>query len=338
MIEIRTPCRLHFGLLSLGQPGERQYGGVGLMVHKPDLAIRVAPAPTFSATGRLADKAVAFAERFARRAVEQGFAPRVDPVSIDVIRCPRAHCGLGTGTQLGMSVARAMAEVIGRGDLDTADLARLVGRGDRSAIGAHGFFHGGFIVEGGKLDADSLSPMLLSQPFPEAWRVVLVSPHRLDGIADERERKAFASLPAIPLDVTAEMSRLVLLGLVPALVERDVTRFGETLYELQQQVGRCFSAAQGGIFADPLLTRIAQAVREQGITGVGQSSWGPSMYAVVADEAQAEGLATDLRLRFELSTDEVFITAADNDGAIVRKDPPRPRRPRDPAGVRGEAV
>ena len=100
-------------------------------------------------------------------------------------------------------------------------------------------------------------------------------------------------------------------------IERDLPAFSGALYELQHRVGRCFAGAQGGIYADPLLERIVKFIRSHGIEGVGQSSWGPTLYAVTADEATARSLADHLRARFDLSDREVLVTAADNQGCTV---------------------
>ena len=54
MIEVRTPSRLHFGLLALDPSRPRQFGGVGLMVREPDLHERLADVGALSAaTGRV---------------------------------------------------------------------------------------------------------------------------------------------------------------------------------------------------------------------------------------------------------------------------------------------
>jgi beta-RFAP synthase len=224
-----------------------------------------------------------------------------------------------------MAVAAALARLVERDDWGPEELASLVGRGERSAIGAHGFFRGGFIVEGGKPAAEpgaasGLSPLLMRHAFPEAWRIVLVRPRALEGIAGERERAALAAMPSIPEEATARMSRLVLLGLAPALVERDLDTFGEALYELQQIVGNCFAAAQGGVYAHPLPQEIAGFLRGMGVRGVGQSSWGPTLYAITGDEESAEAVANRVEARFGLSQrGEVMITSGDNRGASVRR-------------------
>ena len=62
--------------------------------------------------------------------------------------------------------------------------------------------------------------MLVQQPFPPDWRLVLVTPDKLVGLSADREVQAFAKMISIPREVTAEMCRLTLLGLLPALLVR----------------------------------------------------------------------------------------------------------------------
>ena len=318
MIEVRTPSRLHFGLLSYGNDAQtRQFGGVGLMVKRPDVKICIEPSATYSGTGRLSDRAVGFARRFAQGAVASGLVTEVPPVAIRVQRVPRPHTGLGTGTQLGMAVGRALASLLERDDLTVAELAGLVGRGQRSAVGAHGCFGGGFIVEGGKADAESLSPKVIQHPFPQQWRVVLVRPAQLHGITGEREQQAFERMPPLPGEMTDRMCRLVLLGLAPAVVETDLDRFGNALYELQRLAGQSFKSAQGGVYAHPLLDQMVTFIRDQGFHGIGQSSWGPTLYAISGDQDESEWLAARVQRKFGLEAGEVLITEPDNRGAKV---------------------
>ena len=208
----------------------------------------------------------------------------------------------------------------GRDNASAEELASLVGRGERSAIGVHGFFHGGFIVEAGKSPDSTLSPMVMRHAFPESWRIVIIRPRSLEGLAGEREIEAFKKMPSIPIPVTAEMSRLVLMGLAPGILEENLDLFGESLYQLQQTVGNCFAEAQGGVYAHPLLDDIVRFIRAAGIKGVGQSSWGPTLYAVLPDEASADRLATMVESKFNLhAVGEVFVTSADNEGSSVRE-------------------
>ena len=283
------------------------------MVRRPDIALRVELSEGFQAHGPMAQRAVEFAQRFSQRC-----GGDIDGVRMHITRAPRAHSGLGTGTQLAMAVAKAMAAMIDCDDWSPgspAQLAAMVDRGQRSAIGAYGFFHGGLIVEGGKPDAHNLAPMLMRHPFCQDWRIVLICPDNLEGLSGRRESQAFEQMPAISDQATEKMCRLVLLGLMPAAIEEDLTCFSQALFELQQIVGQCFIQQQGGLYADPVLTDIVQFVRNLGIEGVGQSSWGPTLYAVTEDEDRAKWLLKKVQDQFNLPADQLMITAGDNHGA-----------------------
>ena len=116
MIRVVAPSRLHFGLFHVpaageAQPGERAFGGVGLMIDSPGVVVVTAqPADSWQFEGPLASRAQAFAMRFAQS------LPEADrrPFQVLVERCPAEHTGLGVGTQLGLAVAKALAVAIGR--------------------------------------------------------------------------------------------------------------------------------------------------------------------------------------------------------------------------------
>jgi beta-ribofuranosylaminobenzene 5'-phosphate synthase len=291
MTRVTAPSRLHFGLLSLpivgadrrpgidGGPGlpVRQFGGVGLMVDQPGLSVRVDTATDWSAEGPLADRALAFARRVANT------LPMSDrrPFRILVDHAPAEHTGLGVGTQLGLAVARAVEVETGQ-EWSVAELAARAGRGERSAIGVHGFHHGGLIVEGGKLPGEALSPIVFREQFPADWEVLLFSPPGESPWSGGREQHAFACLATNPSDTeTDALCRLILMGLLPALVSADLDAFGEAVYELNARAGDAFASAQGGRYAGPAVTALVRWLRSIGLKGVGQSSWGPTVFAIV---------------------------------------------------------
>src|SRR5207248_291616 len=85
--------------------------------------------------------------------------------------------------------ARAVLLARGRADLGVVELAEIVGRGRRSALGIHGFAQGGFLVEAGKRSADGVAPLVARMAFPDAWRVLLVIPRDLQGDYGGRARR-----------------------------------------------------------------------------------------------------------------------------------------------------
>jgi beta-ribofuranosylaminobenzene 5'-phosphate synthase len=329
-IAVHTSSRLHFGLLGLEDatpwrnreeqptlPG-RAFGGVGLMVEDPGIRLRVSPAPSWTAVGPLAERALAFAHRYAA-AVRVQHADLPLPCQRLAIECAAPeHAGLGTGTQLGLTTARALSLAWGL-DETVPVLARRVGRGQRSAIGVHGFERGGLLVESGKRRPDDLSPLVAHVAFPEDWRVLLILPSQSPGLHGPRENEAFNDLARHALNhrQTESLCRLVLQGLLPALVERDLEAFGECLYDFNARSGELFAAVQGGVYATPAVAEMVAYLRALGIRGVGQSSWGPTVFAVVESEERAADLALRLRERFGLNPTETVVTRACNQGARI---------------------
>ena len=95
---------------------------------------------------------------------------------IRVHRALPTHVGLGSGTQLALAVARALTELHGV-EADAQELARVVGRARRSAIGTWTFAGGGLVVEGGRRSgSDDSAPLLARLPFPPSWRCVVAVP------------------------------------------------------------------------------------------------------------------------------------------------------------------
>ncbi|MFL5341543.1 MAG: beta-RFAP synthase [Gemmataceae bacterium] len=317
MIRATAPSRLHFGLFNPGAdepwpnldgapavPG-RRFGGVGLMLCDPGLQVAAEPAAEWAAAGPLAGRALEFARRFAAT------VPDLPPHRLVVERAAPEHVGLGTGTQLGLAVAQALAVAAGHADWGPVELARRVGRGERSAIGLHGFAGGGFLVDGGKR-GDGAGPLLLRERFPDDWRVVLVLPAAGSGLHGAAERRAFERLLGAPRPGLAEvLCRLTLLGMLPALREGDCRAFGEALYDFNARVGEAFAVAQGGRYAGPLAAAVVQEVRRLGLAGAGQSSWGPAAFAVAESESRAAEVAARLQDHFG-GVVMVSVTAAFN--------------------------
>jgi beta-RFAP synthase len=310
---------LHFGLLSPAPEetrcdevgNQRQFGGVGLMVEAPGIRLSVKTASIWSAAGPHAERALRFAKRFAENMSGHSIRPHL--IKIDE-PAPAEHSGFGTGTQLGLAVGKALGLSENIADLSILDIAQKVGRGQRSSLGIHGFEKGGFLIEGGKRTADSISPLLVQVAFPPEWRLVLVMPPCHQAMSGEAERHAFMHLQKNSAQIDG-LCRLVLLGLLPALVERDLQAFGAALHEYNARAGEAFAAVQGGRYVHAKIAEAIQLARSHGALGAGQSSWGPVVFAVVGDEEQAEFLTKCYRRQFELKETDVIVTKARNGGA-----------------------
>jgi beta-RFAP synthase len=327
MITVQAASRLHFGLFSLAVAdfwpncqGEqlilsRRYASVGLMVEKPGVRIRFESALRWSAEGPLAERALGYVRRWQEAYPQWNLLPR----RLVVEQCGPEHVGLGTGTQLAFAVSWGLlsAPLPAHHIPAVETWPAILGRAVRSGVGTHGFFVGGFLVDAGTSAGSSgPAPLIASQAFPQEWCIVLVIPSGVQGLHGSGEREAFDELLAqpSPLATTDALCRLVMLGLLPALVEQDMPAFGEALYDFNRRVGEMFAPVQGGPYAHPQLAEMVTYLRQQGVRGVGQSSWGPTLFAVVWED-QAESLASKVRERFGLSAAEVFVTRAANGGA-----------------------
>jgi beta-ribofuranosylaminobenzene 5'-phosphate synthase len=290
IVRIEAPARLHFGMLDLRGSLGRRFGGIGAGIFNPSLQLDVERADAVEAEGAEGSRAAEFATRYLASQGIRGGA------RIVIRRAIPGHSGLGSGTQLALSIARGIAELY---DLDTSTgaLAAAVGRGRRSAIGTWIFAGGGFVVEGGRSEqGDRIAPLLARISIPESWRCVVALPDSTDGVSGESEVQAFRVLPPPPLSEVEHVSHLLVMSLLPSLVDGDLRAFGSAITEIQRINGSWFAPAQGGPFASGPSTELINKMSECGAAGVGQSSWGPAVYGIVDGDEEAERLASTARV------------------------------------------
>ncbi len=316
-VVVEAASRLHFGLLAPCGWSARRFGGVGAMVQQPALRVLIRPAreeaAAFSARGPLA----AAAEQTLERARAAGWLAEAEPPAVEVLSAPRAHTGLGTGTQLALSIAAGLRAYANLPALSPQELAKQSGRGVRSAVGVHGFFTGGLVVEAGKRDTGVLAPLVARMALPDAWRFVLMTPDGEQGLWGAEERAAFQQLSEAPAGVVERLCRMVLLGILPAAAEEDFAAFSERLYEFGREAGSLFASVQGGEFATPGVAARVERVRRHGVRGVGQSSWGPTVFALAESDEHANWLVARLAEEGATAGCQVVVARPANEGARI---------------------
>ena len=223
-MRIRTPSRLHFGLLGWGPQARRQFGGIGLMIDSPGIELSVEPAPAWIVEGPLATRVEQLVTQLRARDARSrnDLAARPDP---------RRECA-GRARRPGrrdsaLPGRRPRGPAAGRPapNRRSSSSPGSPARGRRSGIGLHGFHHGGLIVDGGRKREAEIPPLLARLPFPEDWSILIVQPPGERGLHGPDESRAFANLPPIAQDVTDSLCRLVLLEILPAVIERDLAAF-----------------------------------------------------------------------------------------------------------------
>jgi beta-RFAP synthase len=299
-------------MLGFGHVDRAQFGGVGLMIDPPRVELAIRPAARFAAGGPLAGRVEQFVE-----ALRSQWQLESLPACEIEVSSPPDHAGLGVGTALGLAAAAGLRRFLGFNDLPVEALARSLGRGARSAVGTHGFRLGGLIVDAGKTAGQPLGTLARSAALPGQWRVVLMRTGSAPGLAGDQEAEAFARLPAVPAEVTRELWRITQQEMLPAVEQSDCRRFGEAVYRFGRLAGECFAAIQGSAFANPEIARIVQAVRDHGVSGVGQSSWGPTVFAFTSGDAEALALCEWLQAALAISSRDLMIGRPANHGVQI---------------------
>jgi predicted sugar kinase len=98
-------------------------------------------------------------------------------------------------------------------------------------------------------------------------------------------------LAPFPRELAADLCHQVLLKVLPAVIEQRFEPFAEGVSRIQSQIGDYFAPAQGGsMYTSAAVAVFMDWLRTQGPAGLGQSSWGPTGFAVLPSEAEARRL------------------------------------------------
>lgn len=308
-VTIKVPARLHLGFLDLSGDAVRRFGSLGLPLSEPEMVATISRSIETHVEGP--DSATA-AEHLAALSDHLGIRTRHRLV---IERSIPRHAGLGSGTQIAIAVASALRQLHGL-PLDIGNDAILLGRGERSGIGIASFREGGLIIDAGKDDSGKQPPVIARLPFPEDWRVLLILDSAQDGLHGTDEIEAFRTLPPFPTASAGEICRQVLMGVMPALVERDLPAFGAAISEIQALIGSYFAPAQGGIFTSKRVEAAAGRLAEAGAVGIGQSSWGPTGFAFAPSAEAAYRMIRTAAINDDRL--EIRIVRGRNSGAEIK--------------------
>ncbi len=306
-VSVTTSARLHMGFFDLNGNLGRRFGSIGVSLQAPETSLLATPAKSISVQGPVSERATKIAEQLMQSMALDG------GVHIQIAEAIPEHSGLGSGTQLAVAIGMAISRLYGL-NLTVKDIAVLTQRGMRSGIGLGTFLHGGLIVDGGRASNSKVPPVIAHADFPEDWPILLIFDQSHQGVHGAQEIAAFKELPEFPAESSAILCRHVLMQALPAIAERDLKSFGKAIQALQTLTGDYFAPAQGGArYTSPLVANVLSELQRSGVDCFGQSSWGPTGFAVFENQTQAEVLLQELKAKFSREASLKFVlTKANN--------------------------
>ena len=127
-IQIITPARLHFGFLEINNNHpNNSFGGIGLSIDKFNTKIKVIKNLKTKVKGKSLDKASFFLNTFCKK-------KKIKPnFFLNVEKYYPQHIGLGSGTQLALSIGKAISDLSNL-NLEIEKIAKILNRSDRSNV------------------------------------------------------------------------------------------------------------------------------------------------------------------------------------------------------------
>ena len=312
---VTTSSRLHMGFFDLNGSTGRMYGSLGVAINTPCTQIEVVKSDKkfiecndINASENI-EKIVESLK--ITHKITQDFSVKVNQSILE-------HTGLGSGTQMALAIGAGLNRLFNLG-LTVPQIAAVTLRGNRSGIGIGTFEHGGLVIDGGRGHAKAPPPIIARHDFPPEWPILLIMDNAEQGAHGAQELIAFDSLPKAGLETAQTLAHSVLMQALPALVERDYVEFSRAIYKLQRATGEYCAPAQGGIFKSKSVAEVLNYLYQNNVLCAGQSSWGPTGFAVFKDDLSANAMLALLQQQFSKYNNISFqLVRGKNTGASIQ--------------------
>ena len=290
-VEVESSARIHLGFYNMYNDGVA-YGSIGVAVTEPIVRVRVKPSDKLVVDNKSGIPVDDVVSNVINKL-------RCDNVQIEVLEAIPRHVGLGSTTQLSLSLGYAIANLKGL-KISIRELAVKLGRGVNSGIGVAAFESGGFIVDSGRYTSNGkvyppktpydIPHVVFRHKLPRDWYFIILLPKGIKGLSEREERSIMESPEPLPQDIQYELYKTLVLHLIPSVLRNDIVTFGKAVTKIQYIVGMYFSKYQGGIFCCDEVDYLVHSLLELGAYGAGQSSWGPTTYGIVKSISRARRL------------------------------------------------
>lgn len=278
---VRAGMRLHLGFYRFSDP-PFEYGGLGLAIEEPSLSVTLTEEGRAALSGWVAD--------IVSRVLREIGVP--SDAGVEVEGFLDRHVGLGTTTRLILSLLNATYLMRGEA-ADLPAMAWRFGRGKVSGVGVWTFIYGGMVVDGGRIpDMGRIPPPVSHTYLPPRWRAVVALPV-VSGYSVSEESEE----PVMKKPVKHPKQDILYSAVARLLSAAHLGVFSEfvaSIEKIQELTGEYFSRWQGDIYCCEQSRALAERMKGLGLRGVGQSSWGPTVYGFAPTSEDAEVAAAEL--------------------------------------------
>jgi beta-ribofuranosylaminobenzene 5'-phosphate synthase len=144
--------------------------------------------------------------------------------------------------------------------------------------------------------------------LPPDWRFVVAVPDGEGSHGDEEERR-MRRVVDDDRGVGDAVRHELISRILPGAAEASASLFGSGVAELDRLNGVWYSDEQEGVYNDASAPLVESLGAHDAVAGAGQSSWGPSVYALTtASEAEYVAGSVDV---------QTYVASPDNEGARV---------------------
>ncbi|PPR38216.1 MAG: hypothetical protein CFH26_00213 [Alphaproteobacteria bacterium MarineAlpha6_Bin4] len=307
-IQIITPSRLHFGFIELNNSCHSKFGGIGLSIDKFHTKIIIKKNTKMKLKSKVSNKAQFFLTKFCKKnKIKSNF-------SINIEKSSPQHIGLGSGTQLALSIGTAISN-LNNINLNIEEIAKILNRSSRSNVGLINFKHGGFLID--LKISNKFYSNIDKVFFPEEWKIILVKDND-QGLHGKNEMEAFKKLKSLKKN-NINLASLVLLEIYPSIIENNFDNFSKAITKLQNEMSKKFKSFQGGKFSSISVGNVLKFLKKKNVKGYGQTSWGPSGFAFFPNIEKAKQMQKKLIKRFSSCKNlEFIICSVKNSGADIQ--------------------
>tara|TARA_Y100000389_G_scaffold105276_1_gene102169 strand:+ start:3304 stop:4245 length:942 start_codon:yes stop_codon:yes gene_type:complete len=264
-VKIETNSRLHLGFMNINSSSPYSYGGLGVSIDNYPTVINISKSNKFESNlpKQYTNKILNYINK----------AGLKKTVKINCTNKPNSHIGLGSGTQLILSLEEGLSKFYNLdGKID------IFNRNFRSGVGFNAYKFGGFIIDSPKKEL-STSELIFKSKFPKNWKVIVLFDNTKRGLHGASENKFFTK--SNTNSIRKYLSDITLNELIPSIIYKDFDIFAKSLTEFQKCNASLYSSIQKSIYLSNDIAKIIKKVSSSFKVGCGQSSWGPTSYMFI---------------------------------------------------------